>query len=44
MKERAVATKVAAVVEEMLFAVEFGHDQIGLKPENIAVKSKKERE
>ncbi len=44
MKERTLASKVATVVEEILTAVEFGHDQTGLKLENTAIKSKKERE
>jgi|JI6StandDraft_1071083.scaffolds.fasta_scaffold07108_7 hypothetical protein len=31
MKERSIATKVAAVFEDILVAVELGHDQIGMK-------------
>jgi len=41
IKERTVATKAAAVLEDILNAVELGHDQIGLKIENVALKSKK---
>lgn len=44
MKERTIATKVAGVLEEILIAVEFGHDQLGQKYKNTSLKSKEERD
>lgn len=44
IRERGIAAKAATALEDILTAVELGHDVVGLKLENPAVKGRKEQQ
>lgn len=44
IKERAIAIQVGEVMEDIIDAVERGHDQIGLKLENKLERERKQQQ